>query len=68
MAYIHENFGAVVAYPHFGLACADCGYDAHPGNCRYCYCQTCGTECCESGCSLHHGRPRIETTPRKTQP
>ena len=66
--HTHENFGVIVEYPDFGLACADCGYDAHSGGCRYYYCQTCGTECGKSGCSQHNGRPRLETIPRKTLP
>jgi hypothetical protein len=61
----HKDFGIVVDYPNTGLACADCGNDAHRGNCRHYYCKSCGVECGESGCSLHHGKPHVETTTRK---
>jgi hypothetical protein len=29
-----KDFGTVVDYPNVGLACADCGYDAHGGDWR----------------------------------
>jgi len=62
-----KDFGAVVDYPNVGPACADCGYDVHGGDCRSYYCKSCGTECGESGCSLHNGKPRVEMTPRKVK-
>jgi hypothetical protein len=64
MDHFSKDFGTVVDYPNGGLACADCGYDAHVGACRG---KSCGTECGESGCSLHNGKPRVEMTPRKVK-
>jgi hypothetical protein len=66
MRHIHKDFGAVVNYKNCGLACTDCGYEAHSGHCHNYYCKSCGTECGESGCSLHKGKPYVEASPRKT--
>lgn len=52
-------------HPEFGLACSDCGSDAHNGPCTMYTCRKCGVDCGESGCSLHGGPPCKYTIARK---
>jgi hypothetical protein len=64
----HPRYGTVTRY-NTGLACADCGCDAHVGPCRVYTCTACGTECGESGCSEHpRARVRVVEVPRPDAP